>query len=105
MRNNGEYQYKMSAYVDFKSEKARFLKIINKMLGPKVIYGKFRSKEYQNQNFKNSVREGSIYPNGIIKSFPDNDCFLFDFKIKYVENRTEKVYETQFNDCLQKLMF
>ena len=46
-----------------------------------------------------------MFPNGRIKEFNGHITNSWDFKIKYVEESTEKVVDSQFKNVLKKLVF
>ena len=43
--NNGEFVHKINDFVNFKTQKAIFIRILQKLGSQKVVYGRFKAKE------------------------------------------------------------
>ena len=110
----GDIKYTVGEFVDFSSKKATLLAILEKLSGYKVTYGKFVAKVRSAKNQENSTmlfnvlknKDAIIYPNGSIKPNTTRNTinFVFDFKIKHVEENTQKVCEERFSYLKSKLL-
>ena len=104
----GSFALSMKDYIDFKSQKAKLVRILHKLCKDKIIFGKFKAKELnkdnKNKNFFH-FRKGSIYPNGIISDFSDNICYKLDFVIKHVETDQEIIAKEKFKMLMKKNVF
>ena len=105
---NGQFSFSMKDFIDFKSEKAKLVRILHKLNKNKIIFGKFKAKENNKEKNKRNFfyfRKGSIYPNGIISDFSDNICYKLDFVVKSVGKDEGEVCRERFKFLMKKMVF
>lgn len=110
----GDVKYTVGEFVDFSSKKATLLAILEKLSGYKAVFGRFVAKVRSATNQGNGAnffeflknKDGIIYPNGSIKpnTMRNSINFVFDFKIKHVEDNVAKVSEERFAYLKSKLL-
>ena len=113
LRNFGDIKHTFGAHIDFKSKFAVVLAILEKQIGDKIIWGKLgsRLKELESEEktfFVNflKVRNSILYPNGIVKQNVQRGqmSFVFDFKVKHVEEDEQLVTKMKFKHLLGKIL-
>lgn len=109
----GDMRYSFGAHIDFKSKLARVLSVFEKQLSDKIVWGRLGSKLKQIDEDEKSVcidflrvRNSKMYPNGIIKQNPQRSkiCFVFDLKVKHVEEDLAYVTRMRFTSLLSRLL-
>lgn len=113
MKNDGEVKYTFGSFVSFESKLAVVMTILEKQLGDKIVWGKPCSKlakfDKEDKNFCVNflkVRHSTLYPNGMIRHNSNKNTifYVFDIKIKHVEDDQAMVSKAKFQLLLSKLL-
>lgn len=104
---NGNFKHSMSQRVDFTSDKSVIVqRILEKLYKPKIVFGKFQSKENNTIAVKQfKISKGEMFPNGRIKDYNEQITNSWDLKIKYIEEKSEDSLKSQYKDVMKKLCF
>ena len=113
IKNNGDIKYTFGSFVDFKSKLATGVTILEKQIGEKIVWGKLDSKLKELESEEKAfyvnflkVKNSVLYPNGVIKQNVQRGLvsYVFDFKIKHVEEDAALVTKSKFKFIMGKLL-